>query len=247
MRIVTVINQKGGVGKTTFACHLALLARDSAQRTLLVDLDTQGNASGLLTGSVTVASETGGSADLFTNDATPCPRPTRTGIELLHGHQRLDAIDKAFDLADAQEVGRRIRKLPYDFVVVDTPPAIGSRHLAPFLWSDVAVIPLEPTAFGIQGLTQTLETLPEVTGINPDLACRVAINRMVKNSRRQAEYLAEIRAILEEAGIPLLEPYLTQRVHVADALDLGLPVWAYMKADPELRRSWRTFCERAAS
>ena len=65
MRIVTVTNQKGGVGKTTLVCHLALAGVERGLRTLVVDLDTQGNASTMLARDAAVARQPGGSAALF--------------------------------------------------------------------------------------------------------------------------------------------------------------------------------------
>lgn len=247
MKILTVANQKGGVGKTTFSCHFALWARDQGRRTLLVDLDTQGNASSILTGDVGVAQEPGGSAALFDPDAALEPRTTRTGVDLLHGHQHLDAVDSRLELDETLRLRKRLRALPYERVVIDTPPAIGLRYLAPFFWSDAVVTPLEPNAFGVQGLAQTLAALPAILEVNRRLESRVAINRHIKNSGRQCAYLAEIEAALEGTGIPLLKPYLTQRVAVADALDRGLPVWSYYRADRELREAWRSFCEEAAA
>ena len=65
MRIVTVTNQKGGVGKTTLVCHLALAGVERGLRTLVVDLDTQGNASTMLARDAAVAQQPGGAAALF--------------------------------------------------------------------------------------------------------------------------------------------------------------------------------------
>jgi len=77
MRIVTVTNQKGGVGKTTLVCHLALAGVERGLRTLVVDLDTQGNASTMLARDASVARQTGGAAALFA-DGPIAPSVTRS-------------------------------------------------------------------------------------------------------------------------------------------------------------------------
>ena len=151
MRIVTVTNQKGGVGKTTLACHLALAGVEKGRRTLLVDLDTQGNASTMLARSAEIAHRPGGSAALF-SEATPAPLATDTGVDLLHGHQRLDEVDQRVALAEATGIRERLQALPYELVVVDTPPALGLRHLGPQVWADVVVTPLEPNSFSLLAL-----------------------------------------------------------------------------------------------
>src|SRR5688500_18949133 len=113
MRIVTVTNQKGGVGKTTLVCHLALAGVERGLRTLVVDLDTQGNASTMLARDAALAREPGGAAALFADGAV-APTVTENGLHLLHGHQRLDEVDQRVGLAEATRVRERLRALPYD-------------------------------------------------------------------------------------------------------------------------------------
>ena len=108
MRIVTVTNQTGGVGTTTLVCHLALAGVERGLRTLVVDLDTQGNASTMLARDATVARQAGGSAALFA-EAPIAPAVTPNGLHLLHGHQRLDEVDQRVGLADATRVRDRLR------------------------------------------------------------------------------------------------------------------------------------------
>ena len=106
MRIVTVTNQKGGVGKTTLVCHLALAGVERGLRTLVVDLDTQGNASTMLARDAAVAGQPGGAAALFA-DAPLAPTVTASGLHLLHGHQHLDEVDQRVGLADSRRVSCR--------------------------------------------------------------------------------------------------------------------------------------------
>lgn len=235
MRVLTVANQKGGVGKTTLACHLALAAHEAELRVLLVDLDTQGSASSILTRDPAIARSPGGAAALFSGNGL-APTPTPLGVDLLHGHQRLDAVDREPQGIGAGR-GEKLASLGYDLVVVDTPPALGPRHLAPLLWSDLVLIPLEPNASAVQGLAQTLGVLASVRRLRPGLRSVVAVNLYRRVSSGQNRYLREL-----ERRVELLRPYLTQRVAVADALDAGVPVWRFSRADRELRETWRSFC-----
>ena len=236
MRIVTVTNQKGGVGKTTLACHLALAGVEKERRTLLVDLDTQGNASTMLARSAGIAHVPGGSAALF-SEAAPVPLATDTGVDLLHGHQRLDEVDQRVALGDAAGIRERLLGLPYDLVVVDTPPALGLRHLGPQVWADVVVTPLEPNSFSLLALSQTLAAIEEIRALRPSLQNRILINRFNKSSGQQNRYIAALAEHVE-----LTTPYLTLRVAVSDALDEGAPVWRFRRADRETRDTWKNLC-----
>ena len=236
MRIVTVTNQKGGVGKTTLACHLALAGVEKGRRTLLVDLDTQGNASTMLARSAEIAHRPGGSAALF-SEAAPAPLATETGVDLLHGHQRLDEVDQRVALAEAAGIRERLLALPYDLVVVDTPPALGLRHLGPQVWADVVVTPLEPNSFSLLALSQTLAAIEEIRSLRPSLQNRILINRFNKSSGQQNRYIAALAEHVE-----LTTPYLTLRVAVSDALDEGAPVWRFRRADRETRDTWKNLC-----
>lgn len=236
MRIVTVTNQKGGVGKTTLACHLALAGVETGRRTLLVDLDTQGNASTMLARSTGIAHVPGGSAALF-SETEPAPLATDTGVDLLHGHQRLDEVDQRVALAEAAGIRERLLALPYDLVVVDTPPALGLRHLGPQVWADLVVTPLEPNSFSLLALSQTLAAIEEIRALRPSLQNRILINRFNKSSGQQNRYIAALAEHVE-----LTTPYLTLRVAVSDALDEGAPVWRFRRADRETRDTWKNLC-----
>ncbi len=235
MRVVTVTNQKGGVGKTVLACHLAFASQEAGQRTLLIDLDTQANATATLTGSHALLSG-GGSASLFTGNGVR-PAQTPSGIGLLGGHQELDALDAQFRLEQAVPVRERLRSLPYDLVVIDTPPAIGLRHVGPILWCDVCVTPLEPNSYSVAGLAHTLGALRLARRLNPALQHVALINRHIRRSKQQTRYIEELRR-----HVPLKQPYLPLRVAVADALDRGVPVWRFPRATRDTRDLWRNLC-----
>lgn len=237
MKVLTVTNQKGGVGKTVLACHLAFAAVEAGRRTLLVDLDTQANASVTLTGNPSLTARDSGSAVLFTGER-PEPVQTETGIAVLHGHQHLDALDTRHDLQAALPARDRLRELPYDVAIIDTPPAIGLRHVGPILWCDLCLTPMEPAGYSIAGLAHTLNTLRFARRLNPGLRSQAIINRYIRRSSRHAYYLARLSRHIE-----LAQPYLTLRVAVPDALDAGMPVWRFPRAARETREQWRRLCE----
>lgn len=235
-RILAVTNQKGGVGKTTLAFHLAARAAEDGRRVLLVDFDAQGNATTALSGSMppTLASHEG-AAEVFLSDEIH-PVTTPSGVDLLPGHQHLDGVD-TFAFEDTPARLSFLLGLPYDFILFDTPPSVGLRNLAPLLWAEKVLIPIEPNSFAAAGLANTLDTIADVRASNPRLEFTILINRMIPNS---SQHRAQIAALSEIA--PIYTPYLANRVAVGGALDQCLPVWRFKRADRGLRTLWRDLC-----
>ena len=236
--IVAVTNQKGGAGKTTVSCHLAFAAAERGEGVLLIDLDTQGNASTTLTGDHELAYRPGGSEVLFSGGEI-APRATAHGIHLLHGHQRLDALD-SIPVADALRCRPVLRELALQWptVILDTPPSLGLRHIAPLLWADRVVIPMEPTSYSLHALGQVLTTLRQIRQTNGGLSYRVVINRYLPRSKSHQRYVAEL-----STRTPVLTPYLGLRIAVQEALENQRPVWRYRGAPRSLRQSWHLLME----
>src|SRR5690349_16575417 len=114
-RILAVTNQKGGVGKTTLAFHLAARAAEDGKRVLLVDFDAQGNATTALIGSMppTLGSHEGAAEVFLCNKIHPITTPL--GVDLLPGHQHLDGVD-TFPFEDTPARLGFLLDLSYDFI-----------------------------------------------------------------------------------------------------------------------------------
>lgn len=235
--IVAVTNQKGGVGKTTLACHLAFRARELGRRVLVIDLDTQGNASQALTGDALIPRRGGGASWVLAGGGTPCrPTSTASGIDLLHGHQWLDEVDQV-PVARAAAQKEALSALPYDVLVVDTPPAIGVRQVAPLLWADRIVVPIEASTHAIAGLAHSALAIATAKGLNPGLAYQVVVNRYRKTLDEDA-FLRRLEELT-----PLVRPFLGMRAAVAAAVSAGVPVWRFRRADRRLREDWRSLTD----
>jgi chromosome partitioning protein len=143
-------------------------------------------------------------------------------------------------LADVVRLRPTLASLPYDVVIFDTPPALGPRQIAPLLLAQTAVIPFEPNPYAVQGLALTLPTIEQVRRSNPSLDFQIVINKYQRRSKSHAAHIRSLAQAAGPSGPCILEPHLTLRVAVQDALADGVPVWAFRSADRSLRAAWQT-------
>lgn len=245
-KVIVVINQKGGPGKTTVSFHLAHAALNGQEtKVLCLDLDSQGNLSQYMTDNLDVINDTEGGVGLLFEGKPLAPKSTtHPQIDILHGHSELDRYDSdpaAEDRAYSPEMPALLRNLGYDYVIIDTPPAVGLRHLAALYWADVAVIPLEPAMSGITGFQNVLAAIDKsIAPMNPNLKWFGVMNRAnmrVKSHREKDSWMRETY------GKKILATLAT-RTAVADAMEESpaQPVWSRRGAPRELREQWRDFC-----
>jgi chromosome partitioning protein len=238
LNVLVLVNQKGGVGKTTTVFHLAALAIERGLKVLAVDLDPQGNLSTALTGDYELPTRDGGAESLFFPDHPLTPAVVHPALHLLHGHQHLESVERSVDIDRVLATAPRVRTLPYDVVLIDTPPSVGLRQLAPLFWADQVLIPIEPDDFSTTGLAAIIRTLAIVRNGNRTVRHRAIINRHVRSSRYQRAMIDDLRQ-----HVALLEPFLTARVCVGEAMARRVPVWSLPHAPQAARRDWRLLCE----
>lgn len=249
-KIIVVINRKGGQGKTALSFNLAHAGVvDGNSRVLCLDMDSQGNLSQFLTDDLDVISITeGGAGSLFEGVTLEPMKTTHPQIDLLHGHADLDRYDAdsaADERAYSTELPELLRGLGYDYIIIDTPPAVCLRHLAPLAWADLAVIVLEPSMSGIAGFQNVLEAIAGLDGkiraLNPKLKWVGVLNRYLrsKTHREKGDFMRQTY------GNKIIAT-LSTRTAVADAMEEtpAKPVWAYRGAPRELREQWRDVCMR---
>ena len=237
--IIVATSQKGGVGKTTAAVHLAFGLKECGKNVLLVDADTQGNASSILSRDAAINTKAGGAELLFQqNIKNLLGTKTSSGIDLLHGHVGLEALDKTFDLTKSGDVKDYLQSLPYDFIVFDTPPAIGVRQVAPMIWADLLLIPLEPSPLSTSGLASTMRVIKRLieSGQNSKLNWKILVNRYKSSSKLQSQIIQDVSAKFPEK---LLKVTMPERVSVSTCLAQGLPIWKMKGVSSEVSSPWK--------
>ncbi|MFX1767976.1 ParA family protein [Paraburkholderia sp. A1RI-2L] len=248
MKIIPVVTQKGGVGKTTLSFNLAKAAADVLKlRTAVIDLDGQANVSMSLMGDESIKHcYTNGADELFGTGAFPEPHKTTHGIDLFHGHAQIDRIDHDDEINDrvvlTTELRDRLRKLPYDVIIVDTPPAIGLRHMAPLYWASKVVIPMIPDSDSLIGAADTVAALKIAANVNKGVKWVTVLNKIKKSSKSHKEAITFVR---DEYRKELIAE-LGDRVPVADSRDNDMPqaVWQYRGSPGALRAEWLDFCKK---
>ncbi|MDD0622001.1 ParA family protein, partial [Shigella sonnei] len=167
MNIITVTNQKGGVGKSTIAVHLAMALQERGDRVLFVELDPQGNASKTL-------EKAGGVAALQASQLFEEQQLTITpneGITLINADAKMADIERA-PLTVMSTFKDHLTALAsqFDHCVIDTPPTLGLRMSAALIVANHVLSPIELEEYSIDGITKMLQTIFGVKSKwNPDL------------------------------------------------------------------------------
>lgn len=229
-----VFNQKGGVGKSTIACNLAAISAQKGKRTLVVDLDPQGNSTQYLLGNgaeqpdVTLA-------DFFEQSltfrleprktvefaaATPFERlsvlPSHPSLEELQG--KLESRYKIYKLREAlDEVAA-----DFDQVFIDTPPALNFFTRSALIAADACLIPFDCDEFSRHALYALLANAEE---IRADHNGRLEVEGIVVNQYQPRANLPQkvVQELIDE-GLPVLQPFLSASVRIKESHELARPM-----------------------
>ena len=236
-RILSLANQKGGVGKTTTAINLGTALAAIGERVLIVDLDPQGNASTGLgidrrNRSVSTYDVLIGEAPL--RDAvvvTAVPRlhiaastMDLSGLELELGHTR----DRAFRLRDAIAAlnTNATPDTDYTYVLIDCPPSLNLLTVNAMAASDAILVPLQCEFFALEGLSQLLQTVEQVRStLNPNLSIHgIVLTMFDSRNNLSNQVVADVRQFM---GSKVYNTMIPRNVRISEAPSYGKPVLVY--------------------
>ena len=228
-RILAIVNQKGGVGKTTTAVNLTASLAAAERATLLVDIDPQANASsayGVIAPDLQLY-------DALVDDRVilEITRPT----ELSHLHlvpSGPDLVGAEIELVSMENREGRMRRAlepvasAYDYIVIDCPPSLGLLTLNALTAADAVIIPLQCEYYALEGLARLLDTIDRVRqGLNPGLEVEGIVLTMMDrraNLCRQVE--SEVR---QHFGDRVFDAAIPRNVRLSEAPSHGKPIILY--------------------
>ena len=229
-----VFNQKGGVGKSTITSNLAAISAAQGLRTLVVDLDPQGNTTRYLLGEL-ADEEPAGAAPFFEQQLKFSMRTPATSefitaspyehLDVMASHPSLDEMHgklesryKIYKLRDA------LAELSgdYDAVWIDTPPALNFYTRSALIAADGCLIPFDCDDFSRRALYALLENVQEIQADhNPDLKVEgIVVNQFQPRARLPQRLVEELTA----EGLPVLKPYLGSSVKVKESHEASTPL-----------------------
>ena len=231
--IFAVVNQKGGVGKTTTAVNTAACVADLGKRVLLVDMDPQGNAT---SGAGVLKNEPEHSVyDVLINDVpaaevivhTPTP-----GLDVLPARLELAGADIELMAVLSRETKLKKALEPvaanYDYIFIDCPPSLGLLTVNVLTAAERIILPIQCEYYALEGITQLLRTVDLIRqGLNPGLDIAMIVMTMFDyRTRLSQQVVDEVRAFFGDKVSPTLVP---RNVRLSEAPSHGLPIAAYDK------------------
>lgn len=229
--IIAVANQKGGVGKTTTAVNLAASLAAAEKKTLLVDMDPQGNAcSGV---GIQIEDLELTVYDLL-HDPTLAERcPLTTDLEFLHVvPATTDLIGAELELVSVNNrEGRLSQALSqiehhYDYIIIDCPPSLGLLTINSLMAARSVVVPLQCEYYAMEGLSQLMKTISLIQqGLNPKLTLRGIVLTMFDGRNNLSHQVSdEVRDHFKDK---VFNSVIPRNVRLSEAPSHGIPVLLY--------------------
>lgn len=233
-RVISIVNQKGGTGKTTTAINLGAALADLGKFILLIDFDPQGNASSGLGVKVNI-DENRGIYDVLIKEKSPTEVTYSTsipGLNVLPAGQDLSGAN--IELVGAENREYKLKEAlleirnDYDYILIDCPPSLGLLTLNSLVASDEVLIPVQCEYYALEGLGQLLNTIELVkNNLQPDLKVLGALLTMHhKRIKLSTEVVEQVK---EHFPYKVFNTVIPRNVDLAEAPSYGTPIIKHAK------------------
>ena len=240
-KIISVINQKGGVGKTTTVINLAAGLSMRGKKILVIDLDPQGNAttglglSNTVDSNQTIYSVLNGNKKIF----EVIQQTNFENLNLVTSNVDLSGLEvetagdsrRAFKLKDELTAILNDSRASYDYILIDCPPSLSLLTIMALVSSDALVVPLQTEFFALEGLTQLMKTIDRIkNNLNPSLEIRgILLTMYDKRNKLSSQVESEARNYFKDKVYKTAVP---RNVRLSEAPSHGVPVLIYDKLCP---------------
>ena len=240
-KIISVINQKGGVGKTTTVINLSAGLAHLGKKILVIDLDPQGNATtGLGLSNLSNSNETIYGVLNGTNNITGVIKKTNfKNLDIITSNVDLSGLEvetagdneRAFILKSKLTAYLNDFRTNYDYILIDCPPSLSLLTVMALVTSNSLLVPLQTEFFALEGVTQLIKTIERIkVNLNPNLEIRgILLTMYDKRNKLSSQVEKEARDFFNEKVYATVIP---RNVRLSEAPSHGMPVLIYDKACP---------------
>ena len=241
MKIISIINQKGGVGKTTTVINLASALSQQGKKILVIDLDPQGNATTGLGLSNTEQSDKTiyGILNGTTSISDVVKKTNFEGLDLITSNVDLSGLevetagdnDRAFILKGKLTAYLNDSRALYDYILIDCPPSLSLLTVMALVSSHSLLVPLQTEFFALEGLTQLMKTIERIkVKLNPKLEMQgILLTMYDRRNKLSSQVEEEARTYFKEK---VYQTVIPRNVRLSEAPSHGIPVLIYDKNCP---------------